>query len=530
MTESNDVGKASAKNSYYYFLGQISSFMIAAVTTILVGRFLGPENYGAYNVGLIVPLLLISLCDIGISPSLIRFTSKFRFEGKHEKSLSLIKIGISFKTLLSLVASFLLFLFADNVANMVLNRPQISILIRLGSVYVFGGSLFDTVTSTYVGLDESGKYGLLINIQTILKAAVSLSLILIGFGAMGATLGIGFSYLFAVVIGISMLFLHSVLTQNRSQPDDNISYIHGLRTMTNYGMPLYLGTLILNLSNRYQGLILSLLTSNIEIGNYTTAINFSTFVSLLVQPMAIALFPAFSKLTMEKDKNYLKKMFGLSIKYTALLVTPVSLALSLFSRELVYALYGAQYMLAPGYLALYSIIYLCPLLGTVVITNFLNGQGNTKMTMGINLVSLAIIVPLAPLFTVLYSVTGLIVSALIAHVFSAILGLFLVLKNYGLAFDWLSSIKIIVASFLTFLFVYIFLRFFPISNVIYRLAFGGLLYLVIFLIVVPLIRAIDETDIKNLTELTEKLPILHPIAKHVLNLERRILVRRLFTG
>lgn len=494
-----------------------------AITSIFVARLLGSENYGLYHVALILPMLLIAMCDIGISPSLIRFPSKFCSEDKYGKAASLIKTGIIFKMLVSLFASLALFLLSESIATNLFQRPQISVLIRLSSLYLLGQGALNTVNSAYIGLDKTEKRGFLMNVAAITKAITSISLILIGFGVVGATLGIGLSSVLACGIGVSLLLWHTIPTLRQRSRGENINFSEGMRLMVTYGKPLYFAVLLFNIFSRYQSFILAIFASNIEIGDYAVAMNFSILITLLSQPIATSLFPAFSKLTIENDRVSLGKMFRLSVKYTSLLVIPASLALILFSRQLVYTLYGAQFELAPGYLAFYAAVFLCAGLGTIVTSSFFNGQGDTWTTFKINLVKLAILVPLVPLLTIHYGVLGLIASILASEFLSAIYGLSLIHRKYGIALDSASSLRIAITSIFSALTIYIFLRLFPLSNHLYKLAVGGSLYLVILLIVAPLLGAINEVDTKNLDDLTRQFNLIHPIAQRILSFEKKLI-------
>jgi len=494
-----------------------------AIASILIARLLGPENYGLYTVALIVPSLLIPICDLGVSPALTKFSAQLRSEGKEGKVASLIKTGIIFKLLLSILLSIALFLLSEGIASHVLKMPHTAILIRLGSLYLLGQAVLQTVNSTYVGLDETEKYGLLMNLQAITKTLASLVLILLGLGVIGAILGAGLSLLLASGIGLSLLLLRTTPTLYRHNHGENMDFSQGLRMMTTYGRPLYISALLFTFLFQYRSFMLALLTSKVEIGNYATAMNFSVLITLLTYPIATSLFPAFSKLTIEKDREPVQKMFKLSVKYTSLLVIPASLALSVLSQEFVYTLYGTQYDLAPSYLALYALNFLCAGLGTLVLGNFFNGQGDTKTTLRTDLVTIALSLFLTPISIILCGVPGLMVSVLATAFLSAVYGLSLARRRYGVIVDLVSSLRIGIASLSSALLVYLFLRCSPPSIPLLRLAVGGFLYLSTFLALAPLLRAINKEDIKNLHALTRGLTLIYPIARQLLKLEEKIL-------
>jgi len=158
-----------------------------------------------------------------------------------------------------------------------------------------------------------------------------------------------------------------------------------------------------------------------------------------------------------------------------------------------------------------------------VIGALLNGQGDTRTTLKINLLNLAVSMPLALILIPSQGVPGLIASILISHLISTGYGLHQVHGRYEISIEWRSSLKIVASSLSSALLVYILLELNPLTNPVYGLAFGGTLYITSFLAFSPIIGAIDNEDIKNLEGLTKELPIIYPIARRILRLEKKIL-------
>ncbi|MEM2960850.1 MAG: oligosaccharide flippase family protein, partial [Candidatus Bathyarchaeia archaeon] len=400
-------------------------------------------------------------------------------------------------------------------------RPNLDFLIRLTSVYLVGQIICSIVESVFIGLDKTEKCGLLMNVQAIAKAVAS-PLLILGVGALGAVLGAGLSTLIAAVIGINMLLL-SVRTLDRHSDEENVNFIQGLRLMISYGMPLYLSTLTISFLGQYKSLLLALFVSDAEVGNYSIAVNFSILLTLISYPIGTALFPAFSKLSIKKNQIALEKMFKLAVKYTSLLIIPASLAVAVLSKEAVYTLYGSQYELAPSYLSLYVLSYVWAGLGMLVWSSFFNGQGDTRATLIIHLINLALTVPIAFVMISLYGVPGQIISLLITDFLFSICALFLAHKKYKVIPDWASFTRTVAASFCSALLVYTFLIFASLPNHILNLAVGGLIYLASFLAFAPLFKVVSKEDIRNLDEMTKGLTTIYPIVKRILSLEEKIL-------
>ena len=522
-TELSEIARASARGSFFLFLGNTSSTIILAVASILTARLLGPENYGLYAVAMIAPSFLIVLSDLGISQALTRFSARYHSTGEDRKVASLINAGIIFKLGFSLLLSLVLLLFSESIATSILRRPGLGLLVSFTSLYLVGQAIFMTLNSIFIGLDKTEKSGVLMNIQAVTKIVVSPLLIILGMGAVGAILGAGLGFLFAAGTGIAILLLRIYPSLHRRDSGDNVNFLQGLRRMVHYGMPLYLSTLISSLVAQYGSYILALFVSNVEIGNYRIAMNFSVLITLLSYPISTSLFPAFSKMNIRDNREEVENMFKLSIKYTALLIIPASFAIAVLSNDAVDVLYGLQYGLAPSYLSLYIFSFLGTGIGMIVLDNFFNGQGDTMTTLKMNVISLGLSVPMAFFLTPLYNVYGLLASILVSQFLSTTYGLLLARKKYAVTVDWTSSFKTGVAALSSALLVYIFISFVPIASSILKLAIGGSLYMISFLAFVPLLKVISKVDIENLHELLKGIAPIYPIARRILNFEEKIL-------
>jgi len=525
-TELSEVAKASARGSFFLFLGKTSSTIIMAFASILVARLLGPENYGLYALAMIAPALLITLSDLGISPALIRFSARFRSEGKNLKVLALIKAGIIFKIIFSMLLSIALILLSETIATWLLRRPSIWFLIRFTTLYLLGQAIFMALNSLFIGLDKTENSLILMNTQATTKAVSSSLLIILGMSVIGATLGAGLGSLVAAATGFTILLLRIRPNLQSNNDTENINFLQALKLMIPYGIPLYLSTITFTLLTQYRTFILALFASNMEIGNYTIAMNFSILITLISYPIATSLFPAFSKLSAKEDYETVKKMFMLSAKYTALLIIPSILAMALFSEQLIHILYGLQYQLAPTYLTLYVLSFLCDGLGMFVVGNLFNGQGDTKTTLRVNLTNLSLSLPVAFILTSHYGVIGLLASILTSQFISTTYALYLAHKKYKMTIDLTASIRTATTSLISTLLTYVLITLTPTPNPILKLAIGAPLFITSFLALAPLLGAINRQDIYNLDELTRGIALIYPIARRILSLESKILSLR----
>ncbi|MGQ9468428.1 MAG: oligosaccharide flippase family protein [Nitrososphaerales archaeon] len=338
---------------------------------------------------------------------------------------------------------------------------------------------------------------------------------MLGFSVIGALTGHILGYMMAALVGSLILFKYY---RKLGKPSGN-SFKGNIKVMLGYGFPLYLSALLGLFLSQYQIIILAFFASNVETGNFSIAINLSSLINILIFPL-MALFPAFSKVNPDGDE--LKRAFKLSVKYVALLIIPVTIIVAILSKDIVYTLYGHSYDLAPLFLSLYILGFLYTGLGSIALTYLFSGIGETRVVLKCNLINLSIFLPLAPILTMLYEVPGLIVAFLTLTLLSLTYGLFIAIKRINVNFDFKISLRIYLASFLSALPMFTFLRFSSLSS-FYNVVIAGSIFIITYLTLLPLIGAIHGTDLENFKVIFKRLKIVWPIIKLGLNYEGKIL-------
>jgi O-antigen/teichoic acid export membrane protein len=207
-----------------------------------------------------------------------------------------------------------------------MGRPDAAFSLAVATVFLLGQAVLQTVNSVYMGFDRADVTGLLMGVEAISKAIISLMLVAAGFGIVGALLGAGLGALIASVAGIFLMWRVLPRLSHTFRVGSTLS--DRLGPMLSYGFPIYLSTLLTGIIPQYLSLVLARFVTDSEIGNYSTTINFSGIALLVTSPVAVALLPAFSKLSARENKESVQKMFKLSVKYTSLMVVPIAVAFS----------------------------------------------------------------------------------------------------------------------------------------------------------------------------------------------------------
>ena len=158
-------------------------------------------------------------------------------------------------------------------------------------------------------------------------------------------------------IGVALVW-----TQNKNLPklsNVKLEIKAYTKSMLSYGTPLSLSAIISGFQGQYYAFLLPIfyISDNTAIGNYGVASTFVVLVSFFAAPISTMLFPAFSKLNPQKDKDTLPSVFQFSIKYASLFVVPVAALVMCLAQPAVSTLFGKTYSTAPLFLALLTINY-----------------------------------------------------------------------------------------------------------------------------------------------------------------------------
>jgi O-antigen/teichoic acid export membrane protein len=291
--------------------------------------------------------------------------------------------------------------------------------------------------------------------------------------------------------------------------------------MLNYGLPLSIASIISTFQGQFYVFILPIFAAPDLMGNYGIASTFVVLITFFATPVSTMLFPAFSKLDPQKDRETLKNVFQFSVKYASLLVVPAATIVMTLSSPGISVLFP-QYTEAPLFLALLTIqYYLYAALGNPSVRSLINGQGQTRFSLKLSIIDFAITFPLGILLISQFGILGIIVATLIAGAPSLIIALRWTNKHYGVTVDWSSSARILLSGAIASATTYALTMLIK-SNWV-ALFVGATAFLLIFTITIIYSHAINRSDISQIRESITALGPLGRIANLVLNIVERLM-------
>jgi PST family polysaccharide transporter len=524
MDKATEMGKISTYNSVQLFLGTSASTVIRAVGAIILGLFILPADMGLYAVALIPSGTLSLFMDLGIGSALGRYCAKYRATDEEAEQRKVIIAGLTFGAVAGLVLTIVSLLLANFFATTMVHRPESTFLIALVSLTMLPGALASAVVCVFVGFEQMKLNSYLSIISAIVYSLLAPLLVYLGYGATGAIIGYTAS---AVVQGVlSIVFLYIFVYRKFSSSKINKSEIvRTLKMMLSYGFPLGVGSLLQNLGSPVFSFLMATYVSDVVIGNYKIATNFLLLIGFITTPISNVLFPAFSKLDPRKENTLIRTVFTKSVTYTNIILIPATMAMIVLATPLVGTLYGNKWSYAPSLLALSVAFYLLSLVGSRSMGTILTAMGESKLMLKISVLSLIISIPVAFLLVPSLGIIGFIVGLQVSAFPSAFIALYIIWKRYGAKVDISGSVKILLASGLATVIVYLFLIFFTAPYWVLLVA-GFIIFLAVYLISVPLVGAVNQSDINNLRTMFSGIGIISRLLEIPLKIIEKLLKKR----
>jgi len=132
-------------------------------------------------------------------------------------------------------------------------------------------------------------------------------------------------------------------------------------------------------------------------------------------------------------------------------------------------------------------------------------------------------VPLGLLLTMFYGVIGLIVSMIISGVTSSMYAVLVAVYGFGMSFDVKNVVRIYLAAFLSAIPVFVVVSCFSLFGCLVNLFLAVLVFVGVYLVLVPVVGAVKEEDINNLRIIFGKIKLLAPFVDSLLRFEHKVL-------
>jgi stage V sporulation protein B len=487
---SRNIAKSALLVTFSEILFNLSGFVIHSI----VGRMLGPADYGRYGLVITLTTMVIILIGNGIPTAMSKYISEF-FESDPRMVKVIKKQSIILQTLI-IGAITIIFYFSAPLLAAILHDSSLTSLFRISTWIIPTFAMASFYFSYYTGLHEFNIQSLLKILRSIFKVVFIIGLAYL-YKVPGSINGYTISTLVLFLVGylIDKLKIAPKLNkQEKALLKENQSVSTNVpqfdwKKLVNYAWQIiifFLAYELLISIDLY--MVKGILRNDNLTGIYNAALTVGRIPYYIFYAMTIFLLPMVSKSSSNGDKKETLKILSQSMRIMFLLLVPMVVLMSIYAKPIIVDFYGNKYAAAafPMSILEYGVGFLTIF---YVMSFALNGAGKTKLVMNISIVGFIINAILNFILIKKYSVNGSAIATSITSFLITIWILYYLWKDYGA----LIRIKTIAKSFLAVVIMYAFSLLFSKGEIIFLL--WSTILFGIYLLVLYILKEIKKEDL-----------------------------------
>ncbi len=415
-------------------LYNLSGYIIHAV----MGRVLGPADYGRFAIIITLTTMTIVLIGQSVPTAMSKYLSEI-FETQ-PGLIPVIKKQTARIQFVIVGAVTILFFLASPLIARALGDPSLTSLFRLSTLVIPAFALASFYFYYYTGIHR-------FKIQALLKASrglwrlvfiIGLALLLksYGYALEGAILGY-------IIAPLAIFFEAYAL-----DPFKKLKAVGTFdwKKLATFAWPVTIFLIayqFLNTIDLY--LVKGIIHSDVETGIYNAAYTVGSIPYNLFYALTIVLLPSISKSTSSNNEQETKKIIESSLRFLTMFLLPICLLMSYFSLPLIHIFYSSAFSSAAPVMSLY-VIAEGFLTVFYILTFILNGAGKVKIPMIVALVGLFLNTILTYFLIKSYGLMGAAGGTTFMALVVMMISLSYTYREFGYLFSLKSFFKILTAS------------------------------------------------------------------------------------
>ena len=449
------------KKFFWIFLEKGSVSLIQFITLIIMGRLLGPNDYGVYAAMLIFISLSEMLVDSGFGGALV-----------YKRNVEQEDINTLFYTnaLFSVVLYFIIY-FSAPVIEQFYNIDSFALYLRVLALTIIIYS-FSIVQIAMINRNLDFKKSSVINLLScVISSLVAIVLAYYGWGV--------WALVMQSIINAALL---SLLFWCSTQIRLSLSYsISSFRYFFKFGFNIVLSNILNTIVSNLSSSIIPKISTVSAAGNYYQSVRLSNVPSgILSSVIDKGVFPILSR---ERTNHEIVIKARSLNKYFITFLIPIFPLLSICSEEVIGLVLGEKWMEAVPYFKVLIWIGISLLLQGLY-RNLVKSSGATKYILLVEIFK-SILTLSVLLVAMFYGVMSLVYGVVVSTYLGALIWAVLVSRKMG--YTLINQMTDIIKPMISVIFMYILIL--PISNLIcgywklFVILIGYLLYLIVSVII-----------------------------------------------
>jgi O-antigen/teichoic acid export membrane protein len=283
-----DAPDSVSRNAGFAFASRIFSAACTAAVTIVIVRILGPADFGTYALASGIAGLVLLPSDLGVSPATARFVAEAR--GNPRRIARVVSDAIRAKIIASGLSSLLLLALAVPIAN-AYGAPALVWPLRVLAIALLGESFFLLYGAIFQAIGRQSAYLRISIVESASEAMLTIPIVLLGGGAVGAIAGRAAAYAIVAVFGailVRQAIKHPISLRG------SVEESH-LRRIFGYGSVLLIIEGAYTIFARLDAILIGAIISVTAVGQFGAALQITALLGIGGQAIGSAVAPRIAK-------------------------------------------------------------------------------------------------------------------------------------------------------------------------------------------------------------------------------------------
>jgi O-antigen/teichoic acid export membrane protein len=314
--------------------------------TIILARYLGPEQLGIFLLAIAYPEAIQQLLDFRARDAMTKYLAEFITQERYPEAVALVKLLWLIDVAVSTLALLIVVATAGIVAELLVHASGVSELMRIYSIAIFLESL-DSASGTVNRVMD--RFGLAFAAQAsarVGRLGLVAGVVVLGGGLEAlAWARVGAELLVTLFVGgTAVMLLRPLLWEKRRSPisllGDRSREIRSFLLNTNFAGVVRLA------STKLDTLLVGILASPAAVGIYKIGLQFGRAPLLVGDALYVAVFPQFARDFARGRIRHMRETARRASLYVAAVALPVALIVGLGGDALIGATAGEPFRAA----------------------------------------------------------------------------------------------------------------------------------------------------------------------------------------
>lgn len=362
------------KNFVFTFIRQIGVGIISLLTTILIARFFGPEINGVFSIAILLPILLGTFLNMGITASNIYFIGSKQVS--LEEALHVNKTIFIWISFIGLIIGTFIVLFKGE-----LFFPSIEQSLLFISIIIFPITLLSGfILSIYQALQNFKTYNILLMLQPLLFFFFILFLVILDLKEVDF-LVYGFLFTYLVALVYMIIKIYSI---PKKVTFEKTNYF---KRSLGYGWRSNLSNILAFLNYKADIFLVNIFLNPTATGVYVVAVALVEKIWLISTALSTVLLPRLSELLSNEEEK--RKITPYISRLVFLGTFLIGIFLALLAEPVILLIFGIEYQgsISPLLLLLPGVI----ILGVAKVwANDIAARGKPEINMYISIATIIV--------------------------------------------------------------------------------------------------------------------------------------------